>query len=198
MIEVSLQQSSPMLLFSMKICSIKNCGRKEVAKGLCITHRMRLERYGDIMVDKPVREIRKNCSVEGCNNKHHCNGLCNKHWKRLHLYGDVNFSKYNRDIFNANKIPEYVVWKSMKSRCFNKNEVAYKNYGGRGITVCERWIEKPFGFKNFMDDMGHRPTEKHQIDRINNDGNYCPENCHWATSKENNNNRRKRNSNKQL
>lgn len=71
----------------------------------------------------------------------------------------------------------YWVWNSMKQRCYNKNSAMYKHYGGRGITVCESWME----FENFLNDMGDRPHPTLYLDRINNDGGYCKANCRWAT-----------------
>jgi len=79
----------------------------------------------------------------------------------------------------------YETWISMKSRCLNKNYFYYKNHGGRGIRICERWMK----FENFYADMGERPNGR-TLDRINNDGNYEPENCRWATAKEQHRNKR--------
>lgn len=87
---------------------------------------------------------------------------------------------------NMSKTKPYSAWEHIKQRCFNKNDARYKNYGNRGITVCDRWKNS---FENFWEDMGSEYKEGLTLDRINNDGNYCKENCRWTTQKQQSNNR---------
>lgn len=86
-----------------------------------------------------------------------------------------------RNFDNLCKHPLYNTWCDMKSRCNNPNNRSYRRYGGRGITVCDRWAGR---FKNFLDDMGEKPSPLHSLDRIDNDKGYFPENCKWSTRQE--------------
>ena len=81
--------------------------------------------------------------------------------------------------------PTYMIWCTLRQRCQNPNNPNYRNYGGRGIKVCKRWNK----FENFLADMGERPKGR-SIDRINNDGDYKPSNCRWATWSQQMKNRR--------
>lgn len=79
----------------------------------------------------------------------------------------------------ASRTSEYEIWCSMKKRCSNPNAKFYERYGGRGIKICQAWQDS---FGCFLRDMGPRPSPKHSVERINNDGDYEPLNCCWATS----------------
>jgi len=83
---------------------------------------------------------------------------------------------------------EYNIWKGMKKRCSNPKTPAYKDYGGRGIRVCDEWIKS---FTSFFESVGPRPSLEFTLDRINNDGNYEPGNVRWATKIQQANNTRR-------
>lgn len=98
--------------------------------------------------------------------------------KRITIHGNARRGRISS---------EFSIWSGMKDRCENERSEFYNRYGGRGISVCERWS---ISFENFLADMGKRSSKKHSIDRINNDGNYEPSNCRWATNLEQSRNRR--------
>lgn len=91
----------------------------------------------------------------------------------------VNLSQLGHGDARKGKVSkEYTTWQSMLQRCYCTTNERYQDWGGRGIKVCDRWHE----FANFLADMGRRPTPKHSLNRIDNDKDYCPDNCEWTTN----------------
>jgi hypothetical protein len=102
--------------------------------------------------------------------------------------------RWVQKLLGLNDLPEYHAWKDMRYRCYNPEHREFCHYGGRGIKVCDRWSDElpnHEGFWNFLADMGRRPEDVNfprSLDRIDNDGNYEPRNCRWATASEQNSN----------
>jgi hypothetical protein len=109
------------------------------------------------------------CSMDGCEN----------------LSGSSDIKKY--ELHGSRNSSEYKIWCNIKQRCYNSNSTRYKDYGGRSIVMSDAWHDS---FIAFYKDMGKRPSNKHSIERKDNDKGYTPENCIWATDKEQSTNKR--------
>jgi hypothetical protein len=198
-----------------RACSVEGCERECRRNGYCAMHFERWKRTG--IVDDPARrpvrigerygrlEVLARARDATGHRRYYCRCDCGRwkivHGKALRSGATVSCGCFQREYairhgtemlttHGLSSHPLYKAWCSMGERCSNPNHQAWEHYGGRGISVCERWLG-PWGFPNFLADMGERPDGM-SLDRINNDGDYEPGNCRWATAKVQARNRRPR------
>jgi hypothetical protein len=142
----------------------------------------------------PIEEVEPYVCKSGNHRRFKCRCECGNE-ALVKLYSLKNSETkscgcYNKEIVSKQKhglikTSEYSSWYNMKTRCLNPNSTNYSKWGGRGITICDRWIDS---FENFLRDMGNKPSPKHSLDRKDLNGNYEPLNCRWATKEEQMNN----------
>ena len=192
-----------------KVCKVDGCTIKYKGLGYCTKHYQRFKKYGDPIY--PARVLINHsdaCLVNKCNKPFYSMGYCQNHYYKYNKYGNplagtIQSSHIKHGL--SKNCAEYRAWQGMKARCFNSAKKAYKDYGGRGITVCLGWKDN---FIYFYDQLGIRQSKDYSLDRINNDGNYScgkcdecidngwPMNCRWATRNEQAKNQRIRKDNK--
>lgn len=160
------------------------CGKddKRIVKGLCWACYYRQRNTGSL----EYKRVCHLCAEAGCVRPVVSHGLCDMHRNRLRKHGHTEATR-PADWGERSGHPLYKLWAGMRRRCEDRNSRDFVNYGARGVKVCERWQD----FWSFVADIGQRPSPRHSVDRINVHGDYCPENCRWATTKEQARNRRK-------
>lgn len=121
--------------------------------------------------------INQICAISTCDSKRYKRQWCNAHYLRWRRHGSPLAGSRSHESHGMHKTPTYISWLSIKQRCYNKENKKYRLYGGKGITVYERWRNS---FASFYADMGIRPPGT-TLDRVNGDLGYYKENCRWAT-----------------
>lgn len=131
-------------------------------------------------------EVYKTCTVDGCKKTMRWGKYCSMHRARLLRRGELGGAEPEQVKHGMHTHPLYHTWENMRSRCNNTKHHNYKWYGARGIKICERWND----FSKFVEDMGEKPSSRHTLDRTDNNGDYEPSNCRWATHLEQTHNQR--------
>jgi hypothetical protein len=165
----------------------QSCNKYDVfIFGYCAYHYRRYRRFGDPIYVKPIKN-KPICKASNCLLQSKFLGYCTKHYEKFKKYGDPLFALKIQD--GKKNHPLFATYNGMKARCYIKTNTKYKNYGARGIKMCKRWLGL-YGFWNFVEDMGEKPTPQHSLDRINNNKGYNKSNCRWATAHQQSENRR--------
>jgi hypothetical protein len=139
------------------------------------------QRFGRLVVMSYAGKKHWNCRCDcGTGKSIHGNSLRRNFTRSCGCLNDEERLKRNTTHGECERTPEYQAWASMRARCAAPGRRDYVRYGGKGISVCERWND----YANFLADMGRKPTATHSIDRIDGSGNYEPDNCRWATPSE--------------
>lgn len=201
---------------SGRSCSVAGCGKPSRTRGLCPKHYSRFRRKGSPVrlpneERKPrrlniflepgqrfarfvfIKEVQRRNGIRFGLFKCDCGNEVESNIYSVRYGQSQSCGCYVKDVNKAMRTkhgltntPEYAAWLAMRARCYRPTTENYARYGGRGITVCDRWLSS---FEIFLFDMGRRPTPHHSLDRIDNDGNYGPNNCRWATHDEQQQNR---------